>query len=318
MIPKHIPKLLPLLILLFSWAGSPGELHAQGATPYPPDCFVFFQLTTSGTAQPNAGFDNRFVGCTTWTLSYFNVASGFSGLTLTVQSAPAGTTIGVAGTFGTYAGTVITGVNPNTSTTGAETTFNNGTVSIPWIRVRLSATTGTGTVFGTLQGWTSGHSGSTPSGTSGCVGTAGTPCVVDGPTASGAPPTTPPVLVAGQDGTNLETLKTDVNGRLIKGAYPTTAALTVSASGLTRIITAGAGTTTIGHISLSFASSTDFQLEYGTGTNCGTGTTALSGLYKSILAIALDEPFIVPAAKDLCINLGTAVTGGGLAIYATP
>jgi hypothetical protein len=93
-------------------------------------------------------------------------------------------------------------------------------------------------------------------------------------------------------------------------------ALTVTASGLTQIIAASGSTViTLGSISMSFASAVDWQLEQGTGSNCGTGTTAVTGLYKSILAVALDNPIEIPAGKALCVNLGSAVTGGGLAMY---
>ena len=124
-------------------------------------------------------------------------------------------------TFATWAGTVNTGINPNTSSTGATSTFSTGCASmaactIPnsWIQVLITRGTFVGTINGVLYGYRSGYPGGGGGGSSsGCPGTVSTPCVVDGPTAAGSPPTTPPVLVAGQDGTNLQTILTDTAGR---------------------------------------------------------------------------------------------------------
>jgi len=51
--------------------------------------------------------------------------------------------------------------------------------------------------------------------TSPCPGTAATPCVVDGPDATGAAPTHAPVLNAGFDGSFVRIMLTDVNGRQV-------------------------------------------------------------------------------------------------------
>jgi len=138
--------------------------------------------------------------------------------------------------------------------------------------------------------------------------------------ASGNPPVISQVFSYGYNPANNEfyRLRTDPGGRQLQGAYPTNAAVSLSSSGLTQIIAAGAGITTVSHLSVSLASATTFQLEYGTGSNCATGTTALSGVYQNVSAIALDVPFIVPSAKALCINLGASVTGGGIVVYAQP
>lgn len=58
-------------------------------------------------------------------------------------------------------------------------------------------------------------------------------------------------------------------------------------------------------------------LEYGTGSNCGTGTTVLIGP----MSVAAGEPIIigdgfgslaiVPAGNNVCLVSGTAVTIGG-------
>lgn len=311
-------RLLRLLTLLFLFMGVAGEVcwaQPEATLSQAPDCQLFFSLTTAGQVSgPIANYGAGSVTgpnlCTSWILGYASV--GFSGVSLRVESAPAATAT-TPGAFVAYAGTVVTGVNPNTSTTGAQTTFSNGTVSIPWIRVTLTSATGSGTVYGILQGWNSGNSGGGGGGGGGCS----SPCTVVGPDAVGVAPTQNPVQVSGFDGTDVRRMETDVRGGLLPGSYPNNAAVNLSTSGLTQIIALSGGKAiTLSHISVAFASSVDFQLEYGTGSSCGTGTTALTGVYKSITGIALDTPFTLPAGDALCVNLGASVAGGGLVVYS--
>lgn len=169
------------------------------------DCRILFSISVSGTNT--APYDNRSNGCDSWTMVY--QANNLTGLTLTVQSAFGAIT---AGTFGTFTGTVVSGINPNTSTTGAQTIltgFNS------FIRVTATFTNSGGALInGVLYGYHSGFSGA---GNPSCPGTAATPCVVDGPVAAGSAPTKAPVLVAGEDGApgSTRTLKTDANGQPI-------------------------------------------------------------------------------------------------------
>jgi hypothetical protein len=307
----------PLLLALL---GSAREAEGQ-VVQAAPDCrrdFTFTAvgngatLTNYGPGSPDGGN-----ACTVWLLVYAVASTGtVSSLSLSVQSAPAATPT-TPGTWVTYAGTVDVGINPNTSITGAQTGMHNAAIAIPFIRVALTAlsATGTTTVFGVLQGWNEGNSGS-GGGTGGCVGTIATPCIVAGPTASGSAPANSPVLVAGSDGTDVRTIKTDNEGRLLIGAYPLSTAISLTSSGSTQIIAASGSTViTLGSISMSFTSTVDWQLVYGTGLNCVVGSTALTGVYKSILAVALDNPLFVPSGNALCVNLGTSVVGGGLAVY---
>lgn len=176
-------------------------------------CVINFTFTASGNTPVTAGNqnqgDNRQAGCYSWTMQY--EATGFSAVTLTIQSAPGPLT---PGTWVTYAGSLDTGSNPNTSTTGAVTTLHNGTVSIPWIRLNLSAT-GTGTVRGVLIGLQNG-----PAGGGGGSGGCSSPCPVVGTAAAGSPPSGDPVQVAGQDGTDIRTLSTDASGHLNVNTTP--------------------------------------------------------------------------------------------------
>lgn len=211
--------------------------------------------------------------------------------------------------------------------------------------------TGSGTVSGVLYGFKAGPSsgGATP-GTP-CPGTVGTPCVVDGVTASGSPPSTPPVLVAGQDGTNVETIKTDTAGDvLVAGpaavgaaakspittgvqddsgnvlalyAFPDQASFSVSAGADVVAITGTAAKNTfVGHIAMSWDSAQTVTIRQGTGSTCGSNTATLYGPFANLLAFTLDFDsasalHTTVAARDICVHFGGAVTGGGGAVYGT-
>lgn len=298
-------------LTLIGLLGGVGIARAQ-STP-PPDCVINFNFTATGVTP---SFNNTVIACQTWTVDYQASSTGtISSLSLVFQSANGTLT---AGTFGTYAGTKNTGANPATNTTGEVSTFSNATQIISWVRMSLTlSATGTTNVNGVLYGYKTGYSGS---GGGGGGGGCTAPCVVIGPVAPGSAPTQDPVLVGSQDFSgNTENIRSDVNGSLLPGAYPTIAAIALTTSGLTVLVThTSSDTTTVSHYSISFASSVSFQLEYGTGSACGTGTTALTGVYQPLTSIAIDTPFIVPAGKDLCANLGASVVGGGAIVYSQP
>lgn len=159
-----------------------GYVCGQTSMKRAPDCLVPFTFTANGSQGVLANYGPGGVQgpalCTFWTLGYASV--GFSGISLVVQSAPAASA-STPGAFVTFAGSVLTGINPNTSITGAQTTLSNGIVAIPWVRVTLASSTGTGTVFGLLQGWNTGNSGSGGGGvTPGTVTTVNTGCFLTG------------------------------------------------------------------------------------------------------------------------------------------
>ncbi len=314
-------KLLSLFFLLGVLTLSQGKLHAQNPQPVPPDCVIFINNWT--TAQSSAAFPNYFTGCQSWTLQYTSI--GFTGLTLTFQSAPAATAT-TPSTFVTYAGTVSTGINPNTSLTGAVSTFANGTVDIPYTRVTLSNLTGSGTVFGVVYGYKTGFTGGGGGGGSGggCVGTVGTPCIVaqatasqlnaqiQGPGTAGAALTGNPVLGGVSDGTNVQNTYSCTNQ----------AAVSIAAGTDVTIITATAAKTIrLCHLDFSSDTTADMTIRQGTGTTCGTSTVALTGAYKNILGIAEDYTALAPlvttvAARDICLHFSTNVTAGGFVVYA--
>lgn len=133
---KWFPALLAVALY-------PVIVTAQTPTPVAPDCNI--PIVLSAAASTNQ-FDNRSAGCTNWVITYTN--SGFTVLALALQSSA--DTSGVPTSWVTFAGTVVTGINPNTAITQNSSTFAG---YYPWIRVNLSGLTGTGTVRGVAYGW---------------------------------------------------------------------------------------------------------------------------------------------------------------------
>jgi hypothetical protein len=265
------------------------------STTINPDCDIPFTFTATGRSSLTGCGQNK-QGVTFWHLTYSAV--GFSALSLVVQTAP--DTSGTPGSWSTF--TAASGTNPATSITGvlADATFSGYS---PWASVDLSSVTGSGTVTGHLYGCrTPGCGGGASSGGgggSGCAGTTGTPCVI-----------------AGVNSGSAVEVQVDPQGGIKTGACPNTAAIALSSSGLTQIVALTSGKSIkVCHISIGFASGVNFQLESGTGSNCGSSTAAVTGTYQAIAGIALDEPFILTASQALCGNLGTSVTGGGLITY---
>src|SRR3984957_1319883 len=92
-------KILAVFLFFFLATFAPQSLHSQPQQVHPnPDCQFFFTLTAANQFLPAGnGFDNRQQGCTSWNFNYIN--SGFSGLTVTLQSAANNN--GAAGSWGT-------------------------------------------------------------------------------------------------------------------------------------------------------------------------------------------------------------------------
>lgn len=398
-----------LLLLAAALALGAGAAAAQNVPR--PDCIIDITLTAAGQSAGGQGTcGNNINGVFEWRLNYKSI--GFTALSLIIQSAPPDATGAcTTATWVSFAGTIVSGVNPNTATTNGST---NVTGFYPCVRVFLTSKTGTGTITGQLYGCR--QPGCSVSGASLSV-TIPTPLPVDGPTAAGSPPTTPPVLVGGQDGAPgvIRTLKTDANGSLIpanassadsdavnnteatataaaggilylrvfnrvfngttwdrmrgntSGLAPTNASSAaadgVSNTGLTPTDAAGAnlyprnepmdfnGTTwdrhfvctlsapitftaasgslqivglvasqaiRVCHLSISTSAATSLTIQYGHGSNCGTGTTALSGAYNNVTTLALDlnGTLRVPASEALCISSSASITAGGMVTYA--
>ena len=280
-----------------------------------PDCGpVFFDLTV---ASNSANFDNRFLGCDSWTVWYSS--TGFTAASLIFQNAP--DNAGIPGAFATYAGTTIAGINPNTSTVEAETKFSG---SYSWLRVRLNAVTGSGRIRGTYFGW---RSGPTPY----VIATVAIAAVT---AEQGAPNTAVnrwPVYLS--DGTNpqgttgnpLATGEEYYNGATglwtPVPACTSHAAITLAGAGTTQIVAlSGATQIRVCHLSLGMNGATNITLVQGTGANCGTGTAGITGAYQNILGLALDfegrSLVTGTAGNALCVTNSAAVTGGGFVTYA--
>src|SRR5262249_42529018 len=105
-------------------------LPVAAQTKVAPDCVIDFSFTAAGQTQGAAGCGNNTAGVIQWTLWY--KSTGFSALSLRVESAA--DSGGSPGTWGAFAGTIVSGVNPNTSTTQNATMFSGFE---PWVRVTL-------------------------------------------------------------------------------------------------------------------------------------------------------------------------------------
>jgi hypothetical protein len=97
--------------------------------------------------------------------------------------------------------------------------------------------------------------------------------------------------------------------------------ITASASGSTEIVALSGSTVIyICHISMSLSTGTDIKFVEGTGANCVTGPTDITGLYKNVASMTLpftrDSPLRSTAARAVCVNLATTATAGGVVIYA--
>lgn len=192
-------------------------LFAGLARAQTPDCLLpSFLLQGNGdVGGPPGYFDNRANQCQTWTVAY-QTDGGVTGFTLAFQSATGNL---MPGTFSTVTpvtsspsfGTAQFGVATYNvlSTTGSNTIAD-------FVRVDVSGGGGSGDVRIEIYGYRTGPTGGTGGGGGGGGGTGcPNPCPVEGVTAAGSPPTTPPVLGAGSDGTDIRTLKTDSAGDLL-------------------------------------------------------------------------------------------------------
>lgn len=288
--------LVALALLFFS-----GALHAQSAQNVysVPDCQVY--LTTTAPALPvnSISWDNRSRGCDRWTLTYSSY--GFAGpLSLAVQSSD--DNAGAPAAWANFAGTVVTGINPNTAATQAMTTFSG---FYPWIKITLTATgINAGRVTATLYGYKERASAVSVAGTTTVAGSAalgavpGSPMVMGGYGSGASPGVVAPFTIC------------DLSAPITLAA----------AAGATQIVAlAAAKSIRVCHVSMSMAAPVDIKLIRGTGANCVTGPADVTGVYSTAMALALDfvnGPVVVTVAEALCVNLGQAVAGGGMITYA--
>ena len=297
-----------------------------------PDCIIPFSFTAIGaTITVSGGIgDIRQQGCDVWSMTYS--VSGFSAVNISLQSAP--NAAGFPGSWTTFSGqTLINGTsNPNTSTTTS--TFTQLTGYQPWARVSLNTATGSGIVTGVAFGWripSASGSGSGGGGTSNVAivsplgpQTAATSvaAVSQGQAATGSALSGNPTLVGGSDGTDVRNIATDINGDTsslcTNPATYSQALFNLSGSGNTQIAAGTSGKQIrVCQISFSTGTAENWKLTQGTGTNCGTSTTDLTGLYISDLAAVLDTngTLAAIAGDNVCFNQANAQTLGGTILY---
>lgn len=276
-------------------------------TKLQPDCTLGAVFAGTGNSS---NYDNRSVSansgvpCTLWALTW-SAQTAVTSLTINIEGAP--DSAGAPGTFASLA-------SGSTFPSG-KVTYSASTAYSPWIRITVSAAGSGGQINATLNGWREDQAsiGGGGGGGSGCPGTTGTPCVVVGPTATGAAPTDSPVQIA----------ELDHAGNIITPVVGNKAnAIALSAvSGENQII-ALSGTTVIRltHLSVGMSVAATVSIDVGTGTNCGTGTATIWGPYPSNttgFSLDFDEsPLTVPAGDAVCLNFGATVTAGGGAAYA--
>lgn len=283
------------LLLLFALVSTCAFAQSQ-------DCRVAFTFSNSTGLISSTPIDNRQAGCDNWILQYQN--HNVNPVSLTVESANATATC-TGASYSAFPGTVAVGTNPATSITGTETRL---TGYVGCIRVTATGTpAGTWTIIGVLYGFRSGFNSSTGSSGSPCPN----PCPVVGTAADGAPVSGDPIQIGNIDSSgNIHpffvcTLSAPITFTAASGSIQVVA---LSASKTIRIC----------HISISANTATNLTLQYGTGSNCATGTTSLSGAYNNVTALALDlfGTLRVPASQALCINSSASITAGGLITYA--
>jgi hypothetical protein len=178
-------KLLFTLALLLAAVPTFG----QGTPVRPqPDCVIPFQFTAAGTGmefnnKPRYDSTGQLVGgCVTWHFEYAN--NGFSVVSVEPQGADASGAAGIAGTYATWTPVAAGTTLPLTATTQGQAT---GYRYQPWVRVKATTLTGTGTLTGVLFGYRplSGQDANSATGASYATDSSGR-LIVAGPGADGA------------------------------------------------------------------------------------------------------------------------------------
>lgn len=144
------------------------------------------------------------------------------------------------------------------------------------------------------------------SGGSGCTA----PCVVIGNAASGSPPSGAPVLVGGQDGTNVRTLSTDNTGRLNVNAN-TSPSGTQNVQG-SAAAGAGAGnpvTTGFRDDSGNVLADYGFPDQAALAISAGTDTVIVAGVMSTQTYVG-HISFSLDSAQTVTIRQGTGSTCG--------
>lgn len=352
---KQFSPYIPLWLLLavFTILGLfPGnKAFGQAPNTPAPDCVFFINATYTGASAATisypvntvtgvTGFDNRTLGCQTYTFQYTATATSGTLTSLDFQAANGAVS---AGSFSTWGGTVDTGINPNTSSVTGTTTFSTGCASAMecnvvngWVKILLTRNNFVGHITGVLYGYRTGSSGGGGGGGGGggcpdpCPVTQDTVPWVDQVTGTSTAladtvSNTVPLQNAGASASGQRTFPVVFNGTTWDRSFycPLSAAITLSSATDAVIVplTSSVTTRVCSIIFSSGVTSADVTIRQGTGTTCGTSQVALSGAFSAVTGLALDFYPVASlrttvAARDVCLHFSTAVTAGGIVTYA--
>lgn len=273
-----ISRVITLMIGLLACDVATAAQNIPNSPPIRPTPDCILTPTDGGFTATGASpyYDNRGMGCTTWHLVYNN--TGYSALNIAPQSAD--DSGGIPGSFsnwGTSGGTLSAGTTlPLTAITSGQAT---GYKYRPFVRVNLSSATGSGRVSWMLYGYRPGN-GDSNGGNGAVVGTSGLG-ISDGMgnvsiggwsciSSAGVLSTCAAMGVAQEI----------IGSSLYDVAYYCDQSIPISnAAAATTQLIALSGTKKIRVCSflMNGAGATTVKLQYGTGSNCGTGTTDLTG-----------------------------------------
>lgn len=343
-----------LLILLSVFTGT---VFAQGTNTcqFP---FNFNQQTGFTSQPSPTAFDNRLRGCNSFTLDYQviglsvvsvtlqsaggpNTGGSFGTYSGTVTSgANPSTSIAAAGGEAVFAGYVgwlrvlVTGTPTGTAWSITGTVYGSQTGYAPSTSIKSCTSAAAASCFvqgaaaagGAVAGFPvliagkdgAGNAQDVATGTDGGV----SPASVSAATADGKSQTQLfPASAAGTQVYN-SILPYKFNGATWDQDFtcPNSATISFSAaSGSLQLVGLVSGKIIrICHISFAASVASNFTFQYGTGSNCGTGTTSLSGAYNNISYFAFDfgGTLRTPASQEFCLNSSVAITGGGTVTYA--
>lgn len=290
-----------------------------------PECNFTFTLDATHTVVQ---FNNQTHSCYFWAVNYFT--SGFTAISLTYESAPNGINSSTPGTFTAFSGFPVSATGDNAQ---AAIGLN------AWTRIRLASFSGTGTITGIIQGVPLGGTNTTVQGTAGSSTGPPLPIRVDllgsilpsgsnfaaTPTGNSLTQYTPKVNDgAGGVASFNQSFPYAYNGSTMDLQYvcPLSAPITYSsASGIVQLVGLTASQIIrVCHISLSSDTATNIKFLYGTGSNCGTGGTDITGLYNGVKTLALDfgpgAALRTIASNAFCISSSASATLGGVVSYA--
>jgi hypothetical protein len=282
-------KLYLLAFLLLSAI----PVKAQNPSVLQANCSFGFTATTTGrsTSYQNVtpvGVSTK--GCTNWTLVYSS--TGFSAVSIEVDSAPdTGTTVGVApGSWTVWPSTQIAAGQafPATLATSSGITFFG---FFPWVSINVTSVTGTGQIVAYVYGWQTSASQESNTGATSVQGVAANGLVPNG-----------------------NSIQTALNAP----TKPWDCSLTGLVATLTQCQAAPAAGTRLYITDITVVTTTatagTYQIRYGTGANCATGTVNLYPSFTGTwIAPVTGAPqkinFTVPlqpaAANAVCV-IGTA------------